>query len=164
MTETARAIASGLAECNVMYPAYGGRGGEDLRLLARIFQRELGGHPPARIEAAFRQHMRVAGRFPTLADIAGLLDPVTCYRLDYGPDGFGALYTAGHPYVQAQRRAGVSMEGRAVQVPAMYARPLMMEATAAPALPAPAEDQAPGPRATSSGGLRKISYAGEIPF
>ena len=148
-------IAIGLAECNVLYPAFNARTPEDLRLIWRIFSRELAGHPPRAIQAAFQRHQATSARFPVLSDIAALLATVTCYRLDYGPDGYGALYAADHPYVVAQRRAGVAIADRAVGVPAVEAGGLAVAAVMAPALPAPADDPKPGPR-TSRGGLRRI--------
>lgn len=156
-----KAIANELGAMHVMYPKYG-RTADDIPLLARMFDHDLRSFDldEAAIKAAFAHHRQTSDKFPTVADIAKLFATGTAYRFDNGPDGFGALYSADHPYTRWQQRIGTPIGEYAVTVQAKEMRLLDRHAANAPAILL-GEDAAPSisPR---SGGFKQIGR-GDLP-
>lgn len=154
-----KVIEDALLECHYTFPDYG-RGTKDLVVIAKIFMRHLSqaGLTAEEVQAGFDHHIRTArgkdARFPSPGDIITAVAPVTVYRFDYGPDGFGALYASDHPYVRRQRQLGQPVEQYATQIRAMDAHPLALEAATAPAMPDIGDDERPVITRGGSGFMR----------
>lgn len=153
-----RIIEEKLLECHVNFPSFGERTPNDLALLAKIFERHLAEYSDKEISSAFDEHIGKRDRFPTVADILAHFATVTAYRMDNGPDGFGAVYAAEHPYVRFQQRLGTNLAQFAVEVPARDHPGLRTAAACSTWAPIAADDEAPRIERKGSG-LRRLTHA-----
>lgn len=135
-------IKNGLLECHYNFPDFN-RSTEDLTVLERIFTKHLAEFNEEQIKAAFDHHIKTADKFPTIADITGALKTTRCYRMDYGPLGFGALYHESHPYIRLQMRMSTDISGYAVDVSSVDAVQLERDARHAPAIEDLNDDERP---------------------
>ncbi len=151
-----------LARAHLCFPSFGDRTKADIIAMAGVFceQIEKAGIAADVAEKAFDHHMRTAREFPTIADIVGATRTETCYKLDYGPLGFGAIYHASHPYVRYQMRIpGVNLSRFAVEVSAIDAERVERIARHAPPLEVD-DDDAPPAISRGNGSFRRISFDG----
>lgn len=150
-------IEDRMMECHLLFPSYGERGIKEVQLLVRLYEKALAEYSEAQIDEAFDEHIKSSARFPVVSDLVDHLKPVTCYRMNYGPDGYGAVYTAGHPYTRMQARLGVDLTAYAVAVSPAEARRAKLIAMAA----APSEigtDETPEREPSAGSGMRLLSY------
>lgn len=149
-----------LAEAHLCFPSYGERTKADVEILAGLFVAQLTriGLTIEEIAKAFDHHMCSSDKFPTISDIVNATKTVTCYRMDFGPLGFGAVYHADHPYIRNQMRiTGTDLSGYAVNINAIDADRMQREATHAPAIEYQPEDNA-APSHRPGSGFRRLSY------
>lgn len=148
-----------LAQAHLCFPSFGDRTKDDIKLMAGVFAEQLdkAGMSVADAEKAFDHHMQNGKQFPTIADITGALKTTRCYRMDYGPLGFGALYHENHPYIRLQMRMNTDISGYAFDVSAIDAAELERDARHAPALEAQDDDEQPS--ITRRGGsFRRLEF------
>jgi hypothetical protein len=151
-------IRNGLMECHYLFPEYG-RKTADLEIIAKIFVKHLTNVSEQDIAAGFDIHIKTGDRFPTPKDILAVTETVLAYRMNNGPEGWGAVYAADHPYVRDQRRHGTDLGGYAIKVPAHEHRHLHLAARSAPGIEVGEDDATPIVRPRS--GFRRLVYEPE---
>lgn len=107
-----------ILKCAVVFPGYGQIDAKVMALKAEVFIEMFiaAGLCVEDVDRGFRQWLTSGTKFPTPADIICHSATVTAYRMDHGPEGWGAVYAADHPYVRQQMRAGVGIDQYAIQV------------------------------------------------
>ena len=106
---------------------------DEIEILVDIFMTQLqnNGISVDDAEKAFDYHLCTSKQFPLVSDIISAVLPITCYKLNGGPLGFGAIYPPDHPYVRYQMTLpGVRLSSFAVKVRAIDPEPLEEKAKA----------------------------------
>lgn len=153
-------IANRLAECHLNFPAYGARDENDLKLLAKMFLRhiEKNGLTSEFVDLAFDHHLEHGKDFPKVSDILDLARPITVYRMNNGPEGWGAVYHADHPYIRLQTRTGTRVSDYAETTHGVEALKLRREALLSGPCGDDGEDEPPRIERDGPGGFRRIDY------
>ena len=124
-------IYSRLEECHATFPSFNDRAAKDLDVIARVFERHLADWSLEDVAAAFDT---VTGRFPVPDDILAFKEKHTAYQFEYGPLGFGAIYSEDHPYTRTQMRNGLDISAHRIECTAREAKANAIEAKGAPRL------------------------------
>lgn len=141
-------VKQGLMRCDAVYPSFGQVDEDRVKARLQVFLETIAhaGLTKEQVVHAFREHLAHGPkRFPLPSDICGAAEPVTMYRLDHGPYGFGGLYFRDEPYAQQQIAAGVQIEARQVQIPAGEAAAYRQQRVAAERSDRVAALPGPGP-------------------
>lgn len=151
-----------LAMCSVVFPGFGEADDLIMESQARLFTMAFNdcGLSKEDVDAGFRHHIKTARRFPVPADIIDASMPVTVYRMDNGPLGFGALYHRDHPYVRLQVRIGTDISRHEERVRPQLAKSLIDEAKNALPIRVDVDDDEPAieRRPSISGGFKRLSF------
>lgn len=99
-----KVVLAYLGQCLALFPMYGEADADLIRLRAEIFTRIFvrAGLSENDVGTGFEYHLRTSKQFPVPSDIIDAVKPVTLYKFNNGPLGYGGLYRADHPYTIKQ--------------------------------------------------------------
>jgi len=149
-------IFRALTESHMVFPDYK-RTTRDIEMMLPLFVRHLQKFAIDDLSVAFDDHMRTGREFPKIYEIVEKLTPVRAYRMDYGPNGIGAIYHPDHLYVRLQTRLGQDLSRYETTIRGLDAERYALEAANAPPIEF-GEDDEPRIAPRNGSGLRQISF------